>query len=572
MFSLFRRKVRAKPRLDPNETVDVKDLLRRADAFRENADPAGALPLYQKALQANPKSLHAIYWLATFSKEAGDLQAAKQYCERGLAIDPDQIGLLLLIGNVAIRGLDPIFALQCYERVAKLDPEVPDLDALMADQYCLMGRIEEGVAAYDRAIARRPDAVTLQSNRLFALNLSKLLSPVELFEEHRRWGELHQLRAPTSLKTESVTRDPEKRLRIGYVSPDFRDHPVAVFFEPVLKANDKKAFEIFCFDTSPAAEDSVTARLKRGADVWQNVADLDDQALADAIRESQIDILVDLSGHTKWNRLLMFALKPSPIQVTWLGYLNTTGLTAMDYRMTDGYLDPAGETEHLHTETLFRLPHHSCFRPSPRSPAVSPLPASTTGHITFGSMNQWPKVSDEVKGTWASLLRRVDRSRLLIVARGGQNPVFRDRIIGEFVLRGIDATRIRVLPALDFLAFLELFSEIDLALDPYPYGGGTTTMQSLWMGVPVVTLRGATAFARNSVGLLSEVGLKRLVARTPSDYVTAAAECAGDLIQLAEMRAGLRDRVAASCLTDARQFSENLGSAYRSMWRQYCAA
>lgn len=572
MFSLFRRKVRAKPQPDPTETVDVKDLLRRADAFRENADPAGALPLYQQALQANPKSLHAMYWLATFSMEAGDLQAARQYCESGLAVDPDQVGLLLLIGNVAIRGLDPAFALHCYERVAKLDPEVPDLDALMADQYCLMGRIEEGVAAYDRAIARRPDAVILQSNRLFVLNFSKLLSPVELFEEHRRWGELHQSRARTSLQTESVTRDPEKRLRIGYVSPDFREHPVAVFFEPVLEAHDKKAFESFCFDTSPAAEDSVTARLKRSADVWQSVAHLDDQALADAIRERQIDILVDLSGHTKWNRLLMFALKPSPIQVTWLGYLNTTGLAAMDYRITDGYLDPTGETEHLHTETLFRLPHHSCFRPSPRSPAVSPLPASTTGHLTFGSMNQWPKVFDEVKDTWASLLRRVDRSRLLIVARGSQNPVFRDRIIGEFVLRGVDATRIRVLPALDFLAFLELFSEIDLSLDPFPYGGGTTTMQSLWMGVPVVTLRGATAFARNSVGLLSEVGLKRLVARTPGDYVTAAAECAGDLVQLAEIRAGLRDRVATSCLTDALQFSGNLASAYRSMWRKYCAA
>jgi protein O-GlcNAc transferase len=572
MFSLFGRKVRANPQLAPNESVDVKDLLRRADALRENSDPAAALHLYQKALEVNPKCLHAMYWLATLYEEAGDLLAAKQFCERGLAIDPDQIGLLLRIGNVAIRALDPIFALQCYERVAKLDPEVPDLDALMADQYCLMGRIEEGVAAFDRAIARRPDAVTLQSNRLFVLNFSKLLSPVELFEEHRRWGELHQSKARTVLKTESAPRNPEKRLRIGYVSPDFRDHPVAAFFEPVLEAHDKDAFEIFCFDTSPATEDSVTARLKRSADVWQSVADLGDQALTDTIRKSEIDILVDLSGHTKGNRLLMFALKPSPIQATWLGYLNTTGLTAMDYRITDGYLDPAGETEHLHTETLCRLPHHSCFRPSPQSPPVSALPATTTGHITFGSMNQWPKVSDEVKDVWASLLKRVDRSRLLIVARGGQNPVFRDRIIGEFVLRGIEAARILVSPALDFLPFLELFSEVDISLDPFPYGGGTTTMQSLWMGVPVVTLRGATAFARNSVGLLSEAGLEQLVARSPSDYVAAAAELAGNLTQLSEMRAGLRERVAASCLTDARQFSENLESAYRSMWRKHCAA
>ena len=572
MFSLFGRKVRAKPQLDPSRSADVNDLLRRADALRENSDSSGTLQLYQKVLEGDPKCLHAMYWLATLYEEAGDLPAAKEYCERGLAIDPNQIGLLLRIGNVAIRALDPIFALQCYERVARLDPEVPDLDALMADQYCLMGRIEEGLAAFDRAIARNPEAVTLQSNRLFVLNFSKLLSPVELFQEHRRWGALHQSKALPSLKAESVMLDPEKRLRIGYVSPDFRDHPVAAFYEPVLEARDKKAFEIFCFDTSPAVEDAVTARLKRSADVWQCVTDMGDEALADTIRKSRIDILVDLSGHTKGNRLSMFALKPAPIQATWLGHLNTTGLTAMDYRITDGYLDPTGETERLHTETLCRLPLHSCFRPSPQSPPVSPLPASTSGHITFGSMNQWPKVSDEVKDTWASLLKRVDRSQLLIVARGGQNPVFRDRIIGEFMLRGIEAARIRVSPALDFLRFLELFSEIDISLDPFPYGGGTTTMQSLWMGVPVVTLKGASAFARNSVGLLSELQLKEFVAITPSAYVTTAAECAGNLARLVELRTGLRERVAASSLMDARRFCENLESAYRSMWRKYCAA
>jgi protein O-GlcNAc transferase len=571
MFKIFGRKVRANPQLDPNDAVDVKDLLRQADSLRENGDPGGALEVYKTALEHDPKCLHAIYWLASLYEETGDLPAAKLYCEKGLAIDPDQIGLLLLIGNVAIRAFDPIFALQCYERVAKLDPEVPDLDALMADQYCLMGRIEEGVAAFDRAITKNPDAATLQSSRLFVLNYSKQLSPAKLFEEHRRWGELHQSRVEKPLKTHSGTQTLEKRLRIGYVSPDFRDHPVAAFFEPLLEAHDKMAFEIFCFDTSPAAEDTVTARLRRSADVWQNVAALGDEALADTICKSQIDILVDLSGHTKWNRLLMFALKPSPIQATWLGYLNTTGLTAMDYRITDTYLDPVGETEHLHTETLCRLPHHSCFRPSPQSPPMSPLPASTTGHITFGSMNQWPKVCDEVKDVWAAVLSRVDRSRLLIIARGGQNPVFRDRIVGEFVRRGIEASRIRVLPDLNFLAFLELFSDVDISLDPFPYGGGTTTMQSLWMGVPVVTLRGATAFARNSVGLLSEVGLKHLVARTPSEYAAAAAELAENPVGLAEMRAGLRDRVAASCLTDARQFSKHLESAYRSMWRKYCA-
>jgi protein O-GlcNAc transferase len=572
MLNLFGRKVHAKPQVGPSVSVDVKDLLRRADALRETADSAGALDLYQRAFDADPKCLHAIYWLATLHEEAENLPAAKQYCDRGLAIEPDQIGLLLRFGSVAVHGNDPSFAVKCFERVRELDPEIPDLDAPIADQYCLMGRVEEGLAAFDRAIARHPEAVFLRNNRLFVLNFSKTFGPVELFKEHRRWGEWLESRTRTMPTTEPVDKDPEKRLRIGYVSSDFRDHAVAAFFEPLLEAHDRNAFEIFCFNTSSAAEDVVAARLKRSADVWHNVGQLDDQALADTIRKSQIDILVDLAGHTNGNRLTTFAMKPSPIQVTWLGYLNTTGLTTMDYRVTDGYLDPIGETEHLHTETLWRLPHHSCFRPSPQSPPVTALPATANGYITFGSMNQWPKVSDEVKDTWTRLLKRVDRSRLLIVARGGQNSVFRDRIIGEFVLRGIEAARIHVSPALDFLGFLRLFGEIDISLDPFPYGGGTTTMQSLWMGVPVVTLRGTTAFARNSVGLLSAVGLTQLVARTPDAYVVAGAELAGNLLQLAEIRARLRDRVAASGLTDARRFSGNLELAYRSMWRKYCAA
>jgi protein O-GlcNAc transferase len=244
----------------------------------------------------------------------------------------------------------------------------------------------------------------------------------------------------------------------------------------------------------------------------------------------------------------------------------------MDYRITDGYLDPPGETEHLHTEALCRLRHHTCFRPSPHSPAVNALPAATTGRLTFGSVNQWPKVTDEVKDVWADLLRRVRGSRLLIVARGGQNAQFRDRIIGDFVSRGIAAARIQVVPAGDLVSFLELFGEIDIALDPFPYGGGTTTMQSLWMGVPVVTLRGATAFARNSVGPLTEAGLPHLVASAPDEYVSIAAACAQDVARLATTRSELRTSVAASRLMDGRGFSDDLGSAYRKMWRRHCGA
>jgi predicted O-linked N-acetylglucosamine transferase (SPINDLY family) len=550
---------------------NVAVLLLQADAARERRDSTRSVALYNDALNVDPDNLYALYWLATLQQELGDLAAAKGCCERGLAIDPDQIGLLLRFGSVATAAIDPMLALGCYERIARLDPEVPEVDALLADQYCLLGRLEEGIAAFDRALARQPDSIKLQSNRLFVLNYAKLLDREALFDEHRRWGAQHEERMRRHWIPFRRDLDPDKRLRIGYVSPDLRDHPVAAFIEPLLRAHDRGAFEIHCFDTSGVAEDHVTARMKPHADVWRRVGDLGDEALAGTIRASGIDVLIDLSGHTGSNRLLAFAMKPAPIQATWLGYLNTTGLAAMDYRITDDYLDPEGTSERFHTETLFRIPNHACFSPSPESPPASPPPAAREGVVTFGSVNQWPKVNDEVKDVWAALLKNVDRSRLVVVARGGQNPAFRDRIVAHFVSRGVGAEQIRVTPALPHRQFLELLADIDITLDPFPYGGGTTTMHSLWMGVPVVTLAGATAFARNSIGPLSEVELGQLIAETPDHYVEIAAGLARSLPGLAQLRTSLRERLLASPLMDERRFARNMELALTAMWRNHCA-
>src|SRR5439155_6695020 len=262
--------------------------------------------------------------------------------------------------------------------------------------------------------------------------------------------------------------------RIGYVSPDFRAHPVGYFIESLLREHDKTAFDIVCFDTSSRPEDATTQRIKRYGHIWQRVADLDNSALAAAIRESGVDILIDLSGHTRCNRLLAFALKPAPIQATWLGYLNTTGLTSMDYRITDAYLDPAGATEPLHTERLVRLETQACLTPPDPSPPVTTLPALRTGRITFGSVNNWAKVSEAAKDTWAGIMRGVRNARLLIVAFGAQNQEFRRLIVSDFVARGVPAEQVVVYPFLPLTGFLELLGEVDIGLDPFPYGGGTT--------------------------------------------------------------------------------------------------
>jgi protein O-GlcNAc transferase len=548
-----------------------RDLIARADACRERKENLDAVTLYEHALKLDPESLYAIYWLATVYKDLADLVPAYEWCQRGLAIDPDQIGLLLRLGSVAVAGFNPTTALECYEHVARLDPEVDDIDSMLADQYCMLGRLRESVAAFDRALVRAPDSVKLQSNRLFVLNYTNFLSQDELFKEHREWGVRHEARTRQFAPSPGSVSVVKARLRIGYVSPDMRAHPVASFLEPLLRAHDKAAFEIHCFDSSTFAEDSVTARLRSHADVWHKVHELSDLALAGLIRSAGIDILVDLSGHTSLHRLLTFALKPAPIQATWLGYLNTTGLRAMDYRITDDYLDPEGATERFHTEALFRIPNHACFSPSAESPVANPLPAGQQAVFTFGSVNQWSKVTDDVKKIWGELLRSVADCRLIVVACGGQHPGFRDRIVADFVHFGARAGQIHVSPNLPVRDFLELFHQIDVTLDPFPYGGGTTTMQSLWMGVPVVTLRGAHAFARNAIGPLSEAALGNLIAESPARYVEIASELTRNHGWLKQTRASLRQRIAGSPLMDEKRFAQKMESAFRAMWRNHCA-
>ncbi len=545
-------------------------LATRADSLRERGDNTSARRLYEKMLRADPANLYAMLWLSVIHKEAGDYPRAREYCARGLAIDPDQIALLMQMGGVDIASNDPLAALDCYERVRKLDPEVPGLDALLADQHCILGRIDDGVAAFDRALAKEPDAPILQSNRLFVLNYGDLLTPEQLAEEHRQWARPHE-RMLAPQRAPHPARSTGHRLRIGYVSPDLREHAIAHFMEPLLAAHDRAAFDICCFNTLPANEDRVSERLRKFATEWRHVRQGGDATLAQALREAGIDIAVDLAGHTSKNRILAFARKPAPIQVSWLGYLATTGLASMDYRITDSYLDPEGMTEALHSEMLWRLPNQACFGPDPDAPEPGPLPALASGRVTFGSINQWSKVTPAMKALWARLLAEVPRSRLLVIARGVSNSRMPELIRGEFAGLGVDMRRVDISPMLPHRGFLALFGEIDLVLDTFPYGGGTTTMHALWMGVPVVTLAGRTPMSRNAIGPLTEVGLARLVAGTRDEYVAIAAALARDLPALAAIRTTLRAKMAASPLVDAKRFARQMEDAYRSMWRNYAA-
>jgi len=314
-------------------------------------------------------------------------------------------------------------------------------------------------------------------------------------------------------------------------------------------------------------------RLKSLVEHWHDISAIDDASLAEQIREDGIDILVDLAGHTAGGRLQTFARKPAPVQVAWLGYPCTTGLAAMDYRITDAYADPAGVSEAHYSETLFRLPDtFDCYGPPRDAPEVGYLPAIAQGHVTFGSFNNLAKLSAEVRALWARLLLAVPGSRLLLKSVPLADAAARQRLIGDFAAHGVGEERL-ILAAAEATHFshLKRYHEVDIGLDPFPYNGVTTSFEAMWMGVPVVTLAGSGFISRMGVTMLTNLGMTELIADTPQGYVETAARLAGDIDRLAALRAGLRDRMAKSPLTDARRFTLNLESAYRQMWAEWCS-
>jgi predicted O-linked N-acetylglucosamine transferase (SPINDLY family) len=455
---------------------------------------------------------------------------------------------------------------QSYRRACMLNPALGAAHFNLGNLLFSFGRIEDAERSYRRAAELDPGHAEAQRNLLYMLNYVPGKHPAEIFAEHREFARrfVPVVQAPPHANS----RIPGRRLRIGYVSGDLRDHAVAFFIEPVLAKHDRGAFEIFCYYNFPRT-DSVTERLKSHAVHWRDVIQLDDQTLAAMVRHDQIDILVDLSGHTVYNRLLLFGQKPAPIQATWLGYLNTSGLDAMDYRITDAHATPAGRLDGFHVEKLVRLPDSQwCYRPPRDCPDVAPPPCTTQGQVTFASFANLSKISDQTIALWGRLLKRVPGSQLLVTSAILAS--IPDRYLDRFLHHGIAAERIRFLGYLPLPDYLALHREADIILDTFPYSGGTTSCHALWMGVPVVALAGDTATSRGCASLLHTVGLNELVAETEEQYLDIAATLASDSGRLAVLRAEMRARMRASPLMDERRFTRNLELAYREMWHSWC--
>jgi len=510
----------------------------------------------------------AVVWLnlgvaCLESRLPGEAAAAFR---RAIALEPLRPEAHNILGHALLEQGRCGDAARALAEALRLRPGYPAAHDNMGRVLKAQGRAAEAVAHHRAALSGRPRPET-HSNLLFSLNFAPGIPPAEIAAEHRRWADAFEAPLRTGPPRPAPDRSCPRRLRIGYVSPDLVNHAVAYFFSPVLAAHDREGFEVTCYSDA-AVPDGVTRRLQTLAGRWRDIAGWSDERVADAVRGDRIDILVDLAGHTARNRLLVFARRPAPVQVTWLGYPNTTGLDAMSYRITDFVSDPPGETEALHSEELVRLPGpFSCYEPCPASPPVGPLPSASAGCVTFGCFNNLAKVNVGVVDLWAGLLASLPGSRLFLESRGLSDPETADRLRRGFAERGVDPGRLDLegdpLPETLHLA---RYHRVDVALDTFPYNGATTTCEALWMGVPVVTLAGPTHASRVGASLLTHLGASGWVAHSAADYAGIARRLAGDPRKLEDIRRGLRDRMSMSPLCDARRFARNLESAYRAVW------
>lgn len=458
----------------------------------------------------------------------------------------------------------------CREAI-RLRPNYAIAHSTLGNALKDLGLVEEAIAAYRTALKLRPELINCHSSLLLAMHYDAQQHAQGIFQEHLRWNEQFGMPLTKEIGPHQNDRNPNRPLRVGYVSPDFCAHSISYFFENLLANHDPKQVEVFCY-ADLIHSDAVTARLKKLAANWRETTKIDNASLAEMIREDRIDILVDLAGHTGHNRLRLFARKPAPVQVSYLGYPDTTGLQTMDYRLTDALADPAGMTDEFYTEKLARLPRSFlCYRPAENAPQVSALPAQTKGYVTFGSLNILPKITTPMLRLWSQILRQVAGSRLILKSYLGLNSAeTRQRILDIFVAEGIEPNRIELRGKVaDRSAYLSIYNEIDMALDTFPYHGTTMTCESLWMGVPVIALAGKTHVSRVGVSLLTNAGLPQLIGQSPEQYVRLACDWSADLTKLAELRRSLRGQMASSAVTDGPGIARDVEAAYRQMWTDH---
>ncbi len=494
---------------------------------------------------------------------------AEAQLRRALSVKPNHAGAALNLGLLYLRQNRIDEAERALLQGTALDPSSASIDAALGSLYLKVGRATEATAALRRALEKNPTLNDARNVLLFSLNFDPELDAVAAFDAHARAGaEIVRSAGPPFVVWDN-SRDADRRLKIGYVSGDFGNHPTGLFLRPVLEHHDRANFEIYCYSNSNLVVEG-TRRLHCAAEHWEVVADIDDDMLAGLIRRDRIDILVDLSGHTAHNRLGVFARHPAPVQATWLGYLNTTGLPTMDYRIADRHTDPPGLTEKLHTERLYRMPNSQwCYAPVYDLPLIEAPHPERPDAIVFGSFNQYAKITDACLDLWCRILCEVPDATLVILdAPPGRT---RDMLRARVAARHVDPERIVIRGRASILEYFTAIGNTDIALDTFPYNGATTTLDTLWMGVPVVALRGERGISRSSYSIMESLRMPELIAGSSEEYVRLNVALARNAGQRQELRSTLRRRLELSPLMDTAGFVRDLETAYRGMWRVWCA-
>jgi len=531
-----------------------------------------AIAACRRALELKPDYPEAYNSLGNALRDRGWLDEAMAACRRALELKPGYPEAHTNLGNaLKERGqLDEAIAL--YRHALELKPDFPKACNNLGNALRDRGEVEGAIGAFRRALELKPDSAEMHSNLVYTLNFHPGSDLQSISEEHQRWNRQFSEPLQKLLQPHANDRDPNRKLRVGYVSPDFRDHPVGRYLLPLFEHHDRERFDILCY-SGVARFDWITEHLRAlagcsgGGRGWRDTLGISDARLAEMIREDRVDILVDLSLHTAGNRLPMFARQPAPVQVTWLGYPGSTGLPGIGYRLTDPRMDPQEVGLVWSAEEPVRLPDcWCCYQPPGECPEINALPVLSTRRLTFGSLNNFAKVNESVLALWARVLKAVKGSRLLMFSPEGSA---RKRVRAYFETQTIPEERVELVGFQPSSDYLQLYQRIDIALDPFPCNGMTTTCDAMWMGVPVLTLPGDMPISRAGLSLLSTIGLGDFAATSEDDYVRLAVELAGNLPRLADLRSTLRPRIVASPLMDAPRFARNVEAAYIKMWEHW---
>ncbi len=536
----------------------------------EQGKPEDAIVNFRTTLEIKPDFAEAYFGMGNALSSQGMLKEAVLWFRKGIKLQPNNVAAYNNMGN-ALHNQDKIDeAIACYGKALEIDPKMAATLNNMGFGLQDQGKLKEAGEYYRMALKIDPGMVKTYSNFLLSLLYDSENDPDDIFSEHRKWNHLYGIPSINRTVLHTNSSEYDRKLRIGYVSPDFRSHSCAWFFEPLLEFHNRDKVEIFCYGEVIKGDD-VTGRIKSLSDSWYCTKGVSDREVVKKIGSDGIDILVDLAGHSRGNRLPVFIHKPAPVQITWLGYNFTTGLDAIDYRMSDCWLTPAGGRERF-CEEVYNLSRCSVvYRPPEKTPEPTEPVFEKNGYITFGSFNSLSKVSNPAIELWARVLNEIPGSKLVLKARQSRDSGSRERILRVFGEHGISAERV-IFKGYASTTFQHLatYNEIDIALDTFPYNGVTTTCEALWMGVPVITLSGNHTVSRWGLSLLAAVGLEELASKSKNEYIAIIKSLAYSHQRLKTLKTGMRDRLISSPLCHAKGFAEAVEEAIGTMWKKWC--